>query len=371
MRFVATAAVAACLAVVSPHLANAELLVYEGFDYSEGALSGQVDGGFGFAPGSSWGGGSVVAGSLSYTDGGSNSLPTTGNRALVTAEGGSVSAYRELSRGYGDDPTYGPGTYWLSFLGQRLQPHTTQDENAARSFGLQLHNNGGGDERLAVGRATVNAPVPSVGWLLYSDGSGALGNEAAESMFDLSFNVVEITIADATDGNLSDSAKLWVNPDLSGTLGTPSAELAVGSGLNFDYLFDTMRLWAGGTSGANPYAAYEIDEIRLGTLLQDVLGETTIVPGDVDGNGVVDLNDLTPIRMNYRTDGAARTDGDLNGDQLVTFVDFREWKTALLDAGGSLEGVDLAFLGSSVPEPTSLGLAMLAVCGLRARRRRS
>ncbi|TWT36980.1 hypothetical protein KOR34_19260 [Posidoniimonas corsicana] len=369
MRFVATAAVAACLAVLSPHYASGVLLVYEGFDYSEGALSGQADGGFGFAPGSSWGGGSVVAGSLSYTDGGSNSLPTSGNRALVSAESGSVSAYRQLGRGYGDDPSYGPGTYWLSFLGQRLQPHITQDENAARSFGLQLHSSGGGDERLGVGRVTINAPVPSVGWGLFSDGSASLYTEAAESMFDLSFNVVEITIADATDGNLSDSAKLWVNPDLSGTLGTPSAELAVGSGLNFDYLFDTLRLWAGGTSGDNPYAAYEVDEIRIGTLLEDVLGNSVIVPGDVDGNGTVDVNDLTPIRMNYRNGDAVRTDGDLNGDTFVNFADFRQWKTALLEAGGSLEGVDLAFLGQ-VPEPASalllfMGSAMLVRRGRR------
>jgi hypothetical protein len=36
--------------------------------------------------------------------------------------------------------------------------------------------------------------------------------------------------------------------------------------------------------------------------------------------------------------------------------------------GGSLEGVDLSF--ANVPEPASVGLAIVAACGLGARARR-
>jgi len=93
-------------------------------------------------------------------------------------------------------------------------------------------------------------------------------------------------------------------------------------------------------------------------------------PGDTDLDGVVELEDLDPIRTNYRHQGVAYTGGDLSGDGTVTFRDFRIWKTAYLNSGaGSLDGVDLGFLSGSVPEPASFWLAAIASLGLLARRR--
>ena len=95
------------------------------------------------------------------------------------------------------------------------------------------------------------------------------------------------------------------------------------------------------------------------------------IPGDVDGDGVVDLFDFDPIRDNFRKPVAGRTQGDLTRDGVVNFSDFHEWKGAFLGMGGSLAGVDLGLL-TNVPEPASLALALLAwLAGCQSIRRRS
>jgi len=86
------------------------------------------------------------------------------------------------------------------------------------------------------------------------------------------------------------------------------------------------------------------------------------IPGDVDGNGVVDLLDFDPIRDNFRMQVTQRSEGDLTFDGVVDFVDFKQWKGAFLGGGGSLAGIDLSFI-ANVPEPTSLALAFLACLG--------
>ncbi len=95
------------------------------------------------------------------------------------------------------------------------------------------------------------------------------------------------------------------------------------------------------------------------------------LPGDTDGDGIVEPEDLTPIRTNWRQTGKTRLQGNLSGDTagLVDFTDFREWKTAILAGGGSLAGLDLSF--ASVPEPSTecgVVLGMLSAVGLRRRR---
>jgi hypothetical protein len=93
--------------------------------------------------------------------------------------------------------------------------------------------------------------------------------------------------------------------------------------------------------------------------------------GDTDGDGVVELeDDLNPIRLHYLQSVTMRAQGDLNGDELVTFADFREWKTAFLMGGGSLAGVNINFLSESVPEPSSIVLASVFLISLGAFLRR-
>jgi hypothetical protein len=99
-----------------------------------------------------------------------------------------------------------------------------------------------------------------------------------------------------------------------------------------------------------------------------------IIPGDTDGDQVVEFEDFEPIRANFRKTVTQRSQGDLVRDNLVRdnvvdFKDFRQWKGAFLGGGGSLEGLDLSF-ATNVPEPGSAALVLTAALGVVCARRK-
>jgi hypothetical protein len=265
------AVVACSLTVATAVTSHATLLVYEPFDYAEGSLAGQ-NGGIGW--GSAWqagAGGSVVSGSLSY-----GTLATTGNSLVISGTSGALaSTFRTLST------AYGAGTYYVSFIGQRLSPHATLDQNTIRASSFQLHAGTGtsADERISAGKVTTASPNQTYNWSMFSDGSGAFVENSTTPITDLAFIVWELEVADSTDGEgpgvSADIARMWVDPVLGGPLGTPDAELDQTDANNHDYLFQKVRLFAGAASGGNPYASFAIDEIRIGETLEDV---TPVVP---------------------------------------------------------------------------------------------
>jgi hypothetical protein len=79
---------------------------------------------------------------------------------------------------------------------------------------------------------------------------------------------------------------------------------------------------------------------------------TAPVPGDVNGDRVVDNADFDIIRGNFLLSATTREEGDLNRDGLVEFADFRIWKNNVPAGVGS---------GVSIPEP---GTLILAECAL-------
>jgi hypothetical protein len=266
-----TAVVACSLTVATSVTLHAALLVYEPFDYTEGSLAGQ-NGGIGW--GSAWqagAGGGVVPGSLSY-----GTLQTTGNSVVVNATSGALgSTFRTLST------AYGAGTYYVSFIGQRLSPHATLDENTIRASGFQLHAGTGtsADERIGAGKVTTASPNQTYNWSMFSDGSANFVENTTTPITDLAFIVWELEVADSTDGEgpgvSADIARMWVNPALGGSLGTPDVELNQTDANNHDYLFQKVRLFAGNANSAGPYASFAIDEIRIGETLADV---TPVIP---------------------------------------------------------------------------------------------
>lgn len=90
-------------------------------------------------------------------------------------------------------------------------------------------------------------------------------------------------------------------------------------------------------------------------------GTNILRPGDVDGDGDVDMADFDTIRTNFRTTVTNRNQGDLTGDGFVDLLDFRQWKDNDLLAG--------AGAGAAIPEPSSLLLALLGVAAFRRQRR--
>lgn len=98
----------------------------------------------------------------------------------------------------------------------------------------------------------------------------------------------------------------------------------------------------------------------------DASGNVAPKFGDVDLDDDTDLIDFEAIRANlFRDFGeteVTRADGDLNGDGLVNFVDYREWKTEY-----DSENQPASF---AVPEPASASLFLLSMMGLAISRRR-
>lgn len=146
-----------------------------------------------------------------------------------------------------------------------------------------------------------------------------------------------------------------------------------------DFVF--LRLsWASDDELAAGFDAYKITSRNAGGGDGDypVLTLTTdSLPGDTDNDGVIELNDdYGPIRDNWldtnETFGSllSRTDGDLNLDGMVSIEDFREWKDAFLQTGGSSAAVAQAFAALSVPEPTAFTVAALALMATGSYRRR-
>jgi arabinogalactan endo-1,4-beta-galactosidase len=92
----------------------------------------------------------------------------------------------------------------------------------------------------------------------------------------------------------------------------------------------------------------------------------TLVPGDVDGDRDVDLDDVESLRTNFNGVFAGRTAGDLNGDGIIDLFDFAEWKDnfAGVGSGGASSGL--------VPEPAAAILILvplvLRICWARCQR---
>jgi hypothetical protein len=103
-----------------------------------------------------------------------------------------------------------------------------------------------------------------------------------------------------------------------------------------------------GYAGGSPYVGY-----GQGFLLTPVR-----IPGDINGDGVVDVADYDIWAANVGKTGAAWSQGDLSGDGLVDVADYDVWAANV----GST---------ASVPEPATVGLLALGISALFARRSRA
>jgi hypothetical protein len=110
---------------------------------------------------------------------------------------------------------------------------------------------------------------------------------------------------------------------------------------------EISTLWNNGTGNS------------LGALLDP---NTAPVPGDVNGDRVVNNADFEVIRSNFLLAATTLAEGDLNRDGLVEFADFRIWKNNVPAGFGSV---------LDIPEPGTLLLVEFALlfCTFGASRR--
>ncbi len=124
-----------------------------------------------------------------------------------------------------------------------------------------------------------------------------------------------------------------------------------------------LRTSIGSSSNAN-LGTFSLDNVLFEEGVSfERLGLNVGIPGDVDGDGDVDLADFAAIQNHFQQTVTLRTDGDLNGDGFVDFVDFRQWK----DNFTQPPGIGAA---AAVPEPSSLAITAAAMSALGAQRRR-
>lgn len=151
------------------------------------------------------------------------------------------------------------------------------------------------------------------------------GTASAESVFysgvfDFAVEPEEFTPLDGMQGTLTQTAGPGGGPVL---LTTPIA----------------LREYVT-TIEIGPFASVDVYIDLNGTLSAAGLYEPATVPGDTDGNGVVDLEDLNNVRNHFGGTGL----GDTNGDGLVDLEDLNAVRNNFGAGGGA------------VPEPSSLAL---------------
>lgn len=98
-----------------------------------------------------------------------------------------------------------------------------------------------------------------------------------------------------------------------------------------------------------------------------VMEITGALPGDLNGDGAVDLDDYAIVRDNQQTVSPFEFEGDLTDDNYVNLNDFRAFKEFYAAANAGAGSLDLA----QVPEPSSLVLMLIvavALAGLKAGR---
>ncbi len=244
---------------------QADLIVYDGFDYPVGSLGGN-EGGVGWDPGAAWSGGQNVASpGLEYPG-----LTTAGNSAAAADS----ASFRTMPAGF--DALN--NTIWISFL--------CQDLETPEWCGVSTYNDG--DESLFIGKP--GGASNRWGIHMYNvlgDAGAKTGSEGSQtSISQLVFFVVRIV-----NGSADARISAWINPDLEGEPSDGSAfydsEAAGHKAARVP--FNRIRI-------DGPGEAMFFDELRIGETYTDVAGAgnqenaSLLQPGD----GVQDVSP-TPV----------------------------------------------------------------------------
>lgn len=223
--------------LVTTLTANASLILYDGFGGSSGSLEGQ-GGGTGWG-GATWYNNIDGLANVNYGTPGLtySTLDVSGNKAVTGGGDSGIFRYMGADRGSGTE------SYWISFVVQATG-------GAGSSYaGLSLFS-GESTERLFIGQRNNQS-------VFGMERSGGSSGNSSSSSSSLSYLVARFDFTPS-----GESARLWVNPDLSGTPTDGTAAVTL-TGLT-DFTFDTVRIQSGSST------TFAFDEFRFGDTFADV-----------------------------------------------------------------------------------------------------
>lgn len=182
-----------------------------------------------------------------------------------------------------------------------------------------------------------------------SDSSSAPAVNSEESLFDVRFNFQNDAIEDLQGFSISDSS-----PSFRGVGGA-----CVGAETGCVVAGDDQAAWLIASVDYNAVIGGPVTELHLQVGLHGISHES-LVPGDYDYNGVVDLDDFNEVQNNFSSTTNLWADGSGNGR--VDAADFTIWQDNL----GSISTFESASLTSvrfgadtddGMPEPIYNGLS--------------
>jgi hypothetical protein len=258
--------------------------------------------------------------------------------------------YIGLQANFGSTPDNNMGYRSIEFF----PPGVTPGENRIGDISYNQFDGSQGAEQQNPDTAKLRFNIPGVAAPIIQP-SPTFNNDGLNHLLVLKF---ELSSEDA-----SDRVSLYYDPK---TPIEPSAPTVMVQDFNFN--LGSIGPASFG-NGGGPTTV--MDEVRVGTTFEDVLPPNLPIPGDVNGDMLVDILDYNIIFANMNQPGGkSLAQGDVDSDAKVTISDFRFWKERRTDLTPLEGGGGIITSPIGVPEPSGLLLPLVGmVCALATRLR--
>lgn len=313
-----------------PH-AEAILVAYEGFDYTNtSSLLHNRAGGTGWAGG--WAdndqdfNGTLTADDISLT---SPAFPFTPVGDRINALGGG-EAIRLMGTSF--DFTQDGNEFFGSFLLRKAADGGTSGD--APEFRLISNLTTTQALRLGIGSGET---------IFFDSGAQSTTGSETLNIGDTQFFVFKAV--SSAEGDDQFFASAFGPGDTVPTTEPETWDVMLSEAVN--HIYNGVRMQTGGN-----VVGAEYDEIRIGDTWADVTSATGFILGDFNGSNAIDPGDLDAL-VNGLFVGTSYQEGDLDQNGIVDLRDYNAFRDIYLNAGFTIEAIQ-------VPEPGTVTLAVLA-----------